>query len=100
MSTDFIKFPRTPHLVWLGARPPRDDKVLDPSQARDFLNGPIVVEEKVDGTNLGISLDREGSCRLKVAENLLSQGGIPNLVHFGNGWRSTTKLLVPRLEVD
>ena len=70
--------------MWLGARPPRDDKVLDPSQARDFLNGPIVVEEKVDGTNLGISLDREGRLQAQSRGEFVKPGGHPQ---FGPLWQ-------------
>jgi ATP-dependent RNA circularization protein (DNA/RNA ligase family) len=48
-------------LVWLGEKGPRDDKVLDPLEAEEFLRGPIVVEEKVDGANIGIAFDQSGS---------------------------------------
>lgn len=65
MSEDFFRFPRTPHLAWLGPGQPRDDKVLSPKEARDFLDGEVVVEEKLDGANLGISLDPAGKLRLQ-----------------------------------
>ena len=39
------------------ARDSRDDKVLTPSEAREFLDRDLVVEEKVDGANLGLSAD-------------------------------------------
>jgi hypothetical protein len=53
---DFLRFPRTPHLVWLGAGKPRDDKLLSPDDADELLSHPVIVEEKVDGANIGISL--------------------------------------------
>jgi hypothetical protein len=53
----FLKFPHTPHLAWLAAGQPRDDKVLSPDGAARFLNGDVVVEEKVDGANVGFSVE-------------------------------------------
>lgn len=55
-----IDFPRTPHLAWLGPGAPREDKVLSPEEAREFLNGNVVVEEKIDGANIGFGLSVEG----------------------------------------
>lgn len=56
MSERFFRFPHTPHLAWLGAGTPRDDKVLAADEAAALLAGEVVVEEKLDGANLGISL--------------------------------------------
>lgn len=58
--TPFIRFPHTPHIAWLGSAVPRDDKVMSPDEAHEFLNAPVIVEEKVDGANLGISIDSDG----------------------------------------
>ena len=52
----FVRFPRTPHLALLGPVDVRDDKVMSPDAARAFLDEDIIVEEKVDGENLGLSL--------------------------------------------
>jgi hypothetical protein len=52
----FLKFPHTPHLVWLSDGQSRSDKVLAPAEATQFLNGDVVVEEKVDGANVGFSV--------------------------------------------
>lgn len=52
----FLKFPHTPHLAWLAAGQPRGDKVLSSDAAAQFLDGDVVVEEKVDGTNVGFSV--------------------------------------------
>ena len=72
--TDFFRFPHTPHLAWLGEGQPRDDKVLPPSDAREFLQHEVVVEEKVDGANVGLSLDERGELRLQNRGSYLSQG--------------------------
>lgn len=61
--TDFFRFPHTPHLAWLGDRIPRDDKVLSPQEVATLLDGNVVVEEKLDGANLGISLGDDGQLR-------------------------------------
>lgn len=57
---DFVRFPHTPHLAWLGAGEPRDDKLLSADEAGDLLAGDVVVEEKIDGANLGLSLGTDG----------------------------------------
>ena len=60
---DFVKFPRTPHLVWLGGPPPRGDKLMAGGEADEWLRQPMGVEEKVDGANLGLSLGADGRLR-------------------------------------
>jgi len=50
-----IKFPRTRHVVNLGAAT-RDDLIMAEGEQKKYLNNPIYVEEKVDGANLGISI--------------------------------------------
>ena len=63
--TDFFRFPHTPHLAWLGQGRPRDDKVLESAEVQEFLDAELVVEEKVDGTNLGFSVSPEGDLRIQ-----------------------------------
>lgn len=63
--SDFIRFPHTPHLAWLGPGAPRDDKVLAADEAAALLADEVVVEEKLDGANLGISLAEDGALRLQ-----------------------------------
>lgn len=74
MDGSFHKFPHTPHLQWLGPGAPRDDKVLSPADVAAFLAGEIVVEEKVDGANLGISLAPNGRLRPQSRGNYLAPG--------------------------
>mgnify|MGYP001110790848 CR=1 FL=1 len=62
--TAFFRFPSTPHLAWLAdGDVPRDDKLLAPAEARTLLSGDVVVEEKLDGANLGLSLAPDGGLR-------------------------------------
>lgn len=63
--SDFFRFPHTPHLAWLGAGTPRDDKVLSLLEAEAFLANEVVVEEKLDGANMGISFNSEGDVRVQ-----------------------------------
>lgn len=62
---EFFRFPHTPHLAWLSSGAPRDDKVLLPEEAELLLAGEIVVEEKLDGANLGFSLGADGTLRVQ-----------------------------------
>jgi len=64
--TAFFRFPHTPHLAWLGEGQPRDDKVLAPHEIASLLAGEIVVEEKIDGANVGLSVSADGDI---VAQN-------------------------------
>ncbi|HHC6506083.1 TPA: RNA ligase family protein [Vibrio parahaemolyticus] len=59
--TDFYRFPSTPHITWLGhEQAPREDKMLSPELVRRLLADEIVVEEKLDGANIGFSLGMGG----------------------------------------
>lgn len=63
MKEQFFKFPSTPHLALLPGVEVRGDKVMSGSERKDFLRHELVVEEKVDGANLGVSFDAEGNIR-------------------------------------
>lgn len=58
--SSFFRFPHTPHIAWLAKGSPRDDKVLSTSEALALLACRVTVEEKLDGANLGFSLDAQG----------------------------------------
>ena len=70
--TGFFRYPHTPHLVWLGNAPPRDDKVLPQAEASALLSGSVIVEEKLDGANLGISVGDDGRLRFQNRGQYLS----------------------------
>lgn len=63
-----VKFPRTPHLLNLGAK--TDDDLVLP--AFTTLTGNLVIEEKIDGANMGISLDFDGSIRVQNRSHWIS----------------------------
>ena len=70
---DFFRFPHTPHLAWLGEGSPRDDKVLSPSEVTALLAGDVVVEEKLDGANVGLSFAPDGSLRAQNRGQYLAE---------------------------
>lgn len=77
VDDSFIKFPRTPHIFWLGRTPPRDDKLLAPLEAEELLQQPIALEEKVDGACIGISLSPPGRLRVQNRGSYLDQNSHP-----------------------
>ncbi|NJK31559.1 MAG: DNA ligase [Deltaproteobacteria bacterium] len=83
MTADFIRFPHTPHIAWLAPGRPRSDKVLDRHETRELLSDDIVVEEKVDGANVGISLSSDGQVRAQNRGHYIEPGGHPQ---FGPLW--------------
>jgi len=60
MTPSFHRFPHTPHIAWLGEGSPREDKVLSHDEAAAMLGQELIVEEKIDGANLGLSTDEDG----------------------------------------
>ena len=71
--TEFFRFPHTPHLAWLGPASPREDKVLLPKEVAALLAGDVVVEEKLDGANLGLSLALDGRLRAQNRGQYLAE---------------------------
>lgn len=78
--TDFFRFPHTPHIAWLAPDAPRDDKVLSSAEASEILAGEVVLEEKLDGANLGFSVSPDGTVR---AQNRGQYLGTPFQGQFG-----------------
>lgn len=99
--SDFFRFPHTPHLAWLGEGSPRGDKVLSPAEVKALLAGEVVVEEKLDGANVGISLAPDGTLRAQNRGQYLAEphagqfARLPAwLAQHGEGLRS---VLAPNL---
>lgn len=85
MNEVLHKFPSTPHLAWSGSDKVRDDKVMTPAEVRSFLSGAVVVEEKVDGANLGLSFDQTGALRFQNRGNWL-EGKLTGQWEGLRGW--------------
>ena len=75
-SGEFVKYPRTPHLF--GSTGTDDDKHLDEAESRRFLADPsLIVEEKLDGTNVGIHFTSSGTMLLQCRGHLITEGMHP-----------------------
>src|SRR4051812_35451888 len=70
---DFTKYPRTPHLF--GSRGTEDDKHLGHKESLDFLaDASLIVEEKLDGTNVGIHFTAAGRMVLQCRGHEITCG--------------------------
>ncbi len=78
------KYPRTPHIE--GSRRQPGDEGLDSVPFRRLAGRHLVVEEKVDGANAGLSFDATGRLRLQSRGHFLAGG--PRERHFAlfKGW--------------
>jgi RNA ligase len=73
---DFVKYPRTPHLF--GSKGTDDDKHLGEAESRCFLaDESLIVEEKLDGTNVGIHYNSAGQMALQCRGHLIAEGMHP-----------------------
>jgi len=78
---DFFKFPRTRHIYNAGGSSVgRDDLLMDAHEAAVFHSNPLVVEEKVDGSNLGISITEDYKVIFQNRGKLISSAS-------GSQWR-------------
>ncbi|BEJ17483.1 hypothetical protein CspHIS471_0608840 [Cutaneotrichosporon sp. HIS471] len=66
-----LKFPRTPHLLDLGAA--AADDLVSPAD----IKGPASVEEKLDGANMGLSLDWDGKLVAQNRSHWVSSASAP-----------------------
>ena len=72
----FVKYPRTPHLF--GSKGTEDDKHLGEVESNEFIaDSSLVVEEKIDGTNVGIHFSDEGELVLQCRGHLITEGMHP-----------------------
>jgi len=92
VKADFFKFPSTPHLALLGGVDVRGDKVMSEVDRVEFLRHELIVEEKVDGANLGISFDSSGDI---YAQN---RGAYLHLPSTGQ-WKKLSEWLIPKTDI-
>jgi hypothetical protein len=75
-SDDFVKYPRTPHLF--GSRGTDDDKHLGHAESLVFIaDDSLIVEEKLDGTNVGIHFASTGRLVLQCRGHEITPGMHP-----------------------
>ena len=84
---EFVKYPRTPHLF--GSRGTDDDKHLSEADSVRFIADPsLIVEEKIDGTNVGIHFTADGKMSLQCRGHLITEGMHPQYDLFKQ-WAAT-----------
>jgi len=73
---DFIKYPRTPHLF--GSKGTVDDQHLGRNDSAAFIADPsLIVEEKLDGTNVGVHFTPRGRMALQCRGHEMTEGMHP-----------------------
>ncbi len=73
---DFVKYPRTPHLF--GSKGTEDDRHLGPMESAALVSDPsLIVEEKLDGTNVGIHFTSGGRLVLQCRGHEITEGMHP-----------------------
>ena len=94
---DFIKYPRTPHLF--GSKGTDDDKHLSERDSTKLIEDKsLIVEEKIDGTNVGIHFDEQGELVLQCRGHLITPGMHPQYDLFKQWCHVKRDLLEERLQ--
>ena len=94
---EFIKYPRTPHLF--GSKGTDDDKHLDEADSKSFIaDESLIVEEKIDGTNVGIHFSSAGQLVLQCRGHLIAEGMHPQYDLFKQWTTVKRAALEERLE--
>lgn len=90
---NFVKYPRTPHLF--GARGADDDKRMGTRASEAFVADPtLIVEEKLDGTNVGLHFLSDGRLVLQCRGHEITEGMHPQYDLF----KQWTAVMRERLE--
>lgn len=84
MFERILKYPRTPHLE--GSRLQKGDTDKDQIPYRKILDKYLVLEEKVDGANTGISFSDAGELLLQSRGHYLTGGGNENQFALFKSW--------------
>ena len=85
-NDDFTKYPRTPHLF--GSRGTDDDKHLCESESVAMIaDHSLIIEEKLDGTNVGIHFTTSGRLVLQCRGHEITPGMHPQFMNRHNDVR-------------
>ena len=94
---EFVKYPRTPHLF--GSTGTSDDKHLGDEESRLFVaDESLIVEEKIDGTNVGIHFTTSGQLVLQCRGHLITTGMHPQYDLFKQWTAVKRDMLEDRLQ--
>jgi hypothetical protein len=92
---NFVKYPRTPHLF--GSKGTADDKHLGRQESERFIaDASLIVEEKLDGTNVGIHFTSTGRMVLQCRGHEITEGMHPQYDLFKQ-WTSVKRPMLERL---
>jgi RNA ligase len=95
---EFVKYPRTPHLF--GSTGTDDDKHLDEAESKRFVaDESLIVEEKLDGTNVGIHFTPAGDMVLQCRGHLIGDGMHPQYDLFKQ-WTAAKRFVLERCLED
>ena len=94
------KFPRTPHLLDAGGDAvTRDDLVMSAADAMAWLgDATVIVEEKVDGANLGISLAADYSPLFQNRSHFVTSESATQWRGLDRWWTTHARMLACVLE--
>jgi RNA ligase len=94
---EFVKYPRTPHVF--GSRGTDDDKHLEDTESARFVaDRSLIVEEKLDGTNVGVHFTSDGVPILQCRGHLITEGMHPQYDLFKQWVAVKRFVLEERLE--
>lgn len=94
---EFTKFPRTPHLF--GSHGTDDDKHLGEVESKTLIaDQSLIVEEKIDGTNVGIHFSTAGNLILQCRGHLIGEGMHPQYDLFKQWAEVKRPVLEDRLQ--
>jgi hypothetical protein len=82
--TAIVKYPRTQHLE--GSRLQPGDHDLEAVPFRALRGRPLVVEEKLDGANCGVSFDEDGGLVLQSRGHALRGGAVERQFDLFKAW--------------
>ncbi|PQO26513.1 RNA ligase family protein [Blastopirellula marina] len=92
---DFTKYPRTPHLF--GSKGTDDDKHLGEAESKALIADPsLIVEEKLDGTNVGVHFSDAGELVLQCRGHLITEGMHPQYDLFKQ-WAAVKRLVLEEM---
>jgi hypothetical protein len=95
---DFVKYPRTPHLF--GSKGTDDDKHLGPEESKAFIeDSSLIVEEKLDGTNVGIHFTHSGRMVLQCRGHEITEGMHPQYDLFKQ-WTAVKRPVLETILAD
>lgn len=89
---NFVKYPRTPHLF--AAAGTSDDKRLSVQESLRLIAEPsLIVEEKIDGTNVGLHFSENNELVLQCRGHLINEGMHPQYDLFKRWANAKTPML-------